>query len=77
MLCLRFYLEQLPNTPKYGSVYTCEEGPLLVCPECEYARSKEEADIEKSTKPFWSITSLQLGACKKPHHTEDIDHKEQ
>lgn len=29
-------MSNLPNCPKCSSVYTYEDGPLLVCPECSH-----------------------------------------
>ncbi len=34
-------MENLPECPKCGSVYTYEDGSLLVCPECGYEWSAE------------------------------------
>jgi protein PhnA len=36
-------MDQLPNCPKCGGEYTYEDGSLLICPECAYEWSKEEA----------------------------------
>jgi len=40
-------MENLPNCPQCGSEYTYEDGPLLICPECAYEWSKEEAIKEE------------------------------
>ncbi len=34
-------MENLPNCPECGSVYTYEDGELFVCPECAHEWSKE------------------------------------
>ncbi len=39
-------MEQLPNCPKCKGEYTYEDGSLLICPECSYEWSKEEATQE-------------------------------
>ena len=36
-------MENLPNCPKCNSEYTYEDGALLVCPECAYEWSANEA----------------------------------
>ncbi|MAE51600.1 MAG: alkylphosphonate utilization protein [Micavibrio sp.] len=35
--------EPLPPCPKCGSVYTYEDGPLLICPECAHEWSADDA----------------------------------
>lgn len=42
-------MSQLPNCPKCQSVYTYEDGFLLVCPECahEWSPDEQEAEISK------------------------------
>jgi protein PhnA len=40
-------MEELPNCPKCGSEYTYEDGPLLICPECAYEWSANEAEEEE------------------------------
>ncbi len=37
----------LPNCPKCGSIYVYEDGELLVCPECGYEFSAEDAKKEE------------------------------
>ncbi|MEK3900261.1 MULTISPECIES: zinc ribbon domain-containing protein YjdM [unclassified Paenibacillus] len=36
-------MNELPNCPKCGSVYTYEDGALLVCPECAHEWSLDAA----------------------------------
>lgn len=36
-------MEKLPNCPKCNSEYTYEDGSLLVCPECAYEWTADEA----------------------------------
>lgn len=36
-------MNELPNCPKCGSVYTYEDGVLLVCPECAHEWSLDTA----------------------------------
>ncbi len=37
----------LPNCPKCGSLYVYEDGELLVCPECGYEFSADEANDQE------------------------------
>lgn len=42
-------MNTLPNCPKCNSIYTYEDGSLLVCPECSYEWGIEQ-QIDKSEK---------------------------
>ncbi|MBI5847346.1 MAG: alkylphosphonate utilization protein [Nitrospirae bacterium] len=44
-------MSSLPTCPKCNSVYTYEDGPLYVCPECSHEWSKE-AIAESSDDKF-------------------------
>ena len=42
--------KQLPNCPECGSIYTYEDGLLLVCPECAHEWSPNEtAEADEET----------------------------
>ena len=43
-------MSELPPCPKCGSVYTYEDGALLVCPECAHEWS---ADAVDEAGPVW------------------------
>ena len=40
-------MEQLPKCPKCGSIYTYEDGSLLICPECAYEWSKDSSNDDE------------------------------
>ncbi len=40
-------MENLPNCPECGGVYTYEDMELYICPECAYEWSKNESDEEQ------------------------------
>ena len=35
---------QLPHSPKYDSSYTCHDGSLIVCPDCEQEFTRESIE---------------------------------
>lgn len=39
-------MSQLPPCPACASIYTYEDGPLLVCPECAHEWNPQEASSE-------------------------------
>lgn len=45
--------DTLPPCPKCGSVYSYEDGPLLICPECAHEWSAETAGSAASGEKIW------------------------
>ncbi|WP_417481380.1 zinc ribbon domain-containing protein YjdM [Maricaulis sp.] len=43
-------MSELPPCPKCACVYTYEDGPLLVCPECAHEWS---AEVAAESGPVW------------------------
>lgn len=44
-------MNTLPNCPKCDSVYTYEDGPMLICPECAHEWSKDAVPAEAESGP--------------------------
>ncbi len=45
-------MSELPPCPKCGSIYTYEDGALLICPECAHEWSTAETAEEETAKVY-------------------------
>ena len=54
-------MEELPKCPKCEGIYTYEDGPLLICPECAHEWSAADEEEEEFTVKDSNGATLRSG----------------